>query len=87
MSKYIEVEKAMELCDEFYFNDETCSVMALFDSAPTIDIVRCKECEYAHMTYGGECKYCDMWKDEDDNYITLYLDGDYYCADGKRKES
>ena len=54
--------------------------------APTIEIIRCRECKYAHMTYGGECKYCDMWKDEDDNYMELYLDGDYYCASGERRE-
>ena len=58
----------------------------IFD-APSIDIVRCKECKYAHMTYGGDCKYCDMWKDDDDRYIELYLDGDFYCACGERKES
>lgn len=50
------------------------------------ELVRCKDCKYAHMTYGGECKYCDMWKDDDDNYLELYLDGEYYCADGERKE-
>ena len=51
-----------------------------------IDIVRCKECKHAHMTYGGDCKYCDMWKDDDDFCIELYLDGDFYCAYGERKD-
>lgn len=50
------------------------------------DLIRCKECKHAHMTYGGECKYCDMWKDDDDNYIELHLDGDYFCASGERKD-
>ena len=50
-------------------------------------LVRCKDCKYAHMTYVGECKYCDLWKDDDNNYLELYLDGEYYCADGERKES
>ena len=50
-------------------------------------LVRCKECKHAHMTYGGDCKYCDMWKDDDDFCIELYLDGDFYCAYGERKES
>ena len=48
-------------------------------------LVRCKDCKYAHLTLSGECKYCDMWKDEDDDYVELYLDGDYYCASGERK--
>ena len=46
MSRYIKVEKAMELCDAFYFTNETCSVEWLFKNAPSIDIVRCKECKY-----------------------------------------
>lgn len=60
-------------------------VEELIDNAPTIDavpVVRCKECKFAHMTYGGECKYCDVWESED----SLYLDGDFFCAFGERKE-
>lgn len=51
-------------------------------SAPT-DIVHCKECKYSHMTYGGLCKYCDMWVEVGD---ALYLEGDFYCGFGKRRE-
>lgn len=56
------------------------------NDAPTIDavpVVRCKDCKYAHMTYSGECKYCDMWKEDGE---ALYLDGDFFCAYGERKE-
>lgn len=56
------------------------------EDAPSIDIVRCKECKYAHMTYGGDCKYCDMWKDDDDGCIELYLDGDFYCGYGEVRD-
>ena len=52
------------------------------EDAPSIEIVRCKECKYAHMTYGGECKYCDKWSLED----SLYLDGDFFCSYGERRE-
>lgn len=45
-----------------------------------VDLVLCKECKYAHMTYGGECKYCDNWSLED----PLYLDGDFFCSYGER---
>lgn len=58
----------------------------LIVDAPTIDavpIVRCKDCRYAHMTYGGECKYCDFW--QEDGGEALYLPGDFYCAAGERK--
>lgn len=64
-------------------------VVEIIDNAPTVDaveVVRCKDCKYAHMTYGGECKSCDMWKDDDDFTMTLYLDGDFYCAFAERRE-
>ena len=51
------------------------------DAAP---VVRCKDCRYAHMTYAGECKYCDFW--QEDGGGALYLDGDFYCAAGERKD-
>ena len=49
------------------------------------ELIRCKECKHAHMTYGGDCKHCDMWKDDDDFSLELYLDGDFYCAYGERE--
>lgn len=26
-----------------------------------VNVVRCRDCKHAQMTYGGECKYCDFW--------------------------
>lgn len=63
-----------------YFLDETIS--------PTIDavpIVRCKECRFAHLTYDGSCKQCEKAIDDDDNMLTLYLPGDFFCGYGERK--
>lgn len=51
------------------------------------ELVRCKECKKAHLTYDGECKYCDEWKDDDGNYIEVYHDGNFYCGYGVRKEN
>ena len=59
------------------------------DNAPTVDaveVVRCKDCKYAHLTYQKSCKYCDMWKDDDDFFLCLYLPPDFYCAYGERRE-
>lgn len=42
-------------------------------------LVRCKDCKFSHMTYNGECKYCDIWFPDE----KLYLDGDYFCADAE----
>ena len=49
-----------------------------------VEVVRCKDCKNAHMTYDGECKYCDFW--QEDGGEALYLDGDFYCAAGERKD-
>ena len=53
MSRYIEAEKAIELCTAFYFTDETCSVERLFKNAPSIDIVRCQDCKYWVYNFNG----------------------------------
>ena len=45
------------------------------------EIVRCKECKFAHMTYDGECKYCDIWFPDE----KTYMDGDYFCASAERR--
>ena len=50
-------------------------------------VVRCKVCRFASLTYDGECKYCQRWKEKHDGEsVSLYLDGDFYCAWGERKE-
>ena len=62
------------------FEETLVSVFDAIDDAPSVEVVMCKECKYAHMTYGGECKYCDKWSLED----SLYLDGDFFCSYGER---
>ena len=49
-------------------------------------LVRCMECKHAHMTITGECKYCDMQKDDEGFLIEVYHDGDWFCADGEKGE-
>lgn len=49
------------------------------------EIIRCKDCKYAHLTYDGSCKNCDKWVDEDDIPLTVYLDGDFYCGFAERR--
>ena len=91
MSRYVDIEgdwvddaiKAYSL--GYYEDDEYAIPIERFDSAPSIDIVRCKECKWL--------RYCET---ED---LDLYLDCDnpdgggiprseeWFCADGERKES
>ena len=102
MSRYIDADNAIERLGAYLMTDAQIEsgglasediddwkpiAIDILKGAPSIDIVRCKECKYAHMTYGGDCKYCDMWKDDEDGCIELYLDGDFYCAYGERTPS
>ena len=69
-------------CMEDLLND----AMELLKKQP--EIVRCKDCKHAVLTTSGEVKYCKCWQsDENGTYggDPLYLDGNYYCADGERK--
>lgn len=50
------------------------------------EIVRCKDCRFAHLTYDGMCKQCEQIMDDEDNMLTLYFPGDHYCSYGERKE-
>ena len=90
MSRYIDADALKQNLKENYtfygFVDLLKDFYVAIDEEPSIDIVRCKECKHAHMTYGGDCKYCDMWKDDDDFCLELYLDGDFYCSYGERNE-
>ena len=89
MSKYYKAEDVIQAIEEMQngyngWSDkfDKAQIIGVLEELPTIDIVRCTECKYAHMTYGGECKYCDKWSLED----SLYLDGDFFCSYGERIE-
>lgn len=59
----------------------------IYDILPFVqpEIVRCKDCKYAHLAYDGDCKYCDKWLDDDGFHLTLYLSGDFYCGYAERR--
>jgi len=68
--------------------DMVKTVSAVFDTAPAADVVeviRCKDCKHAHMTDDGLCKYCDQLI-ENGVDEAIYFPGDYFCADGERKD-
>lgn len=87
--EYIKRENAIALIRSGICTDTEADISYIvglikdIPSADAVPVVRCKECKFAHMTYGGECKYCDVWESED----SLYLDGDFFCAFGERKDN
>lgn len=55
---------------------------------PLKEIVRCKDCKYAHLTSDGRfVKYCDNITDEEDFPIELYENPNHFCSDGERKDN
>lgn len=59
------------------------SYIADLEDLPSVqpEIIRCKECKHACLTYRGEVKYCEVWTDD-----TLYMDGDNFCSFAEREE-
>lgn len=45
------------------------------------EVIKCKDCKYAHITYGGEVKYCDIWFPDESHYIET----DNYCSFAERR--
>ena len=64
-------------------NEELQKAVNRIEALPSVqpEIIHCKECKYAHMTYDGDCKYCDVWFPDESKYVG----GDYYCASAERK--
>ena len=81
--KYISVDALQAFCDNQIDHSITPND---FQRMNHIEIVRCKDCKFAHMTYDGLCKYCDKYTDDDGFQIELYQSGDWFCADGIPKE-
>lgn len=52
------------------------------EPADVVQVVRCRDCKYSHMTYDGKCKYCDIWFPDEDEY----MDGDYFCASAEQRK-
>ena len=88
LNKFVEVKA----CEDYYLGG-LCDAIDEIKDIPAVDavpVVRCRDCKYAHMTYGGEVKYCDIISMPDgkgDYGYALYLPGDWFCADGERRES
>lgn len=93
MSRYIDADKLIrkyiDTDIEKFSNSDVKIVLENLKQnilrAPSIDIVTCYMCKYSHMTYDGQCKYCDNITDDDGNVIEVYFDADHYCADGERE--
>ena len=81
-----------ELCGECPYDGMESCIEKLHDDALAMlkeheAVVRCKDCKYAYLTDDGECKYCEMEKDDNGFLIEKYRSWDWFCADGERRGS
>ena len=86
MSRWIDAEWIRNVYADFEHydnrNDWTtpiANVLAVIDDAPSIDIVRCKECKWAKAN--GTYQWCGRLDS------TARITADDYCSYGERKES
>ena len=86
----IERQAAIDTVDEALtgvFVEHRDIAEKMINKIPSVqpEIIRCKECVYSHMTYDGDCKYCDKWGEIYESGESLYLEGDFFCGFGERK--
>ena len=84
MSRYIDAEWLLNFFEP-YPNDYQTPLgllRACIDDAPSIDIVRCKECKHwrAYETWSE----CELWAG--DPYETAKTEADDFCSYGERSE-
>ena len=81
MSRYIDAEwlkgEIRKTFPSLYMRME---INSLVNIAPSIDIVRCKECVKANTK---DCSH-SYWDDDWGEWHTDYKGDDWFCADGER---
>ena len=77
------IDSYMDKSVELHYLPTVDSIKRLISILPSVqpEIIRCKECKHACLTYRGEVKYCEVWTDD-----TLYMDGDNFCSFAEREE-
>lgn len=51
-----------------------------------VSVVRCKDCRWYENRYGEVC-HNPRYGDGHANYSPPYVDGEYFCKDGERREN
>lgn len=89
MSRYIDVDALIdnfaELTVDLWLDSvEEAEIVSLIGNSPSIDIVRCGECEYKRINEDGETRYfyCAL---EDRPNRQWSVDDTDFCSWGERK--
>ena len=88
MSRYINTEwlenNAKEYSLGYYEADEWATPLSVLDSAPSIDIVRCRECKHFHKEgITDKSYYCKQFHDR--NGYWREVNPDDFCSYGERE--
>ena len=102
MSRWIDAEYCEDFFDKWESRvknadpvtiDVVQNTRTLLRDAPSIDIVRCKECKHTYKWDSGcgaelvcKARRCDP-SDWGNNRIEFYVKADDFCSYGERKES
>lgn len=85
MSRYVDADVLKANCDIIVGNTtigrRDYVMFHEIDSAPSIDIVRCKECKKANTE---ECSH-SYWDDDWGEWRVGYRGDNWFCADGERE--
>lgn len=84
MSRWIDAEA---LIDTLGVSDEEIDFKEILRDAPSIDIVRCKECRHRvveEQSWSEYNEYCDLWCDGNGYWASVNADD--FCSYGERSE-
>ena len=79
MPRYIDKDEALK---NVSWDTEAYQSINMIPTADVIEVVRCKDCKYWDTTWKTRADfhyYCPM--------IDSVTDGDFYCADGERRDT
>lgn len=51
-----------------------------------VEVVRCRDCRFSHLTNDGVREYCDYCDYYENGVIAVCFELDHFCSHGKRRE-
>ena len=90
MSRYIDAEWLLNFFEPYPddYHTPLGTLRACVDDAPSIDIVRCKECRWYKKwkTIGRDDGYCEYARNTQDGLQYINVNPDDFCSYGERRE-
>lgn len=91
MAKYLNIDK-FKIYDNVTHEFVSISKLEGIENADVIEIVRCKDCKHARNYDDSQHHswlYCENPRATDSGYNEgyYYIEDDFFCADGERRES